>query len=74
MSEFCKRLREIRLEKGLKQREMADRLAITLRAYQYYEEGKHIPDLYGLLALADILEVSLDYLTGRSERQERKGL
>lgn len=70
MSEFSKRLREIRRKKGFKQREMADRLGITLRAYQYYEEGKHVPDLDGLVALADVLEVSLDYLAGRVDWQE----
>lgn len=70
MNEFSKRLREIRKKKGFKQREMADRLGITLRAYQYYEEGKHVPDLDGLVALADVLEVSLDYLAGRVDWQE----
>lgn len=70
LSEFSKRLREIRRKKGFKQREMADRLGITLRAYQYYEEGKHVPDLDGLVALADVLEVSLDYLAGRVDWQE----
>lgn len=70
MNEFSKRLREIRRKKGFKQREMAGRLGITLRAYQYYEEGKHVPDLDGLVALADVLEVSLDYLAGRVDWQE----
>lgn len=70
LNEFSKRLREIRRKKGFKQREMADRLGITLRAYQYYEEGKHVPDLDGLVALADVLEVSLDYLAGRVDWQE----
>lgn len=69
LSEFSKRLREIRRKKGFKQREMADRLGITLRAYQYYEEGKHVPDLDGLVALADVLEVSLDYLAGRINQE-----
>ena len=74
METFAKRLKGLRKEKKRTQAQMADYLQCSLRAYQYYEEGKHIPDLYGLLALADILEVSLDYLTGRSERQEREGL
>ena len=74
MDIFAKRLRVLRKEKKWTQTQMAEYLQCSLRAYQYYEEGKHIPDLYGLLALADILEVSLDYLTGRSERQEREGL
>ena len=69
MSEFCKRLREIRLEKGLKQREMADRLAITLRAYQYYESATHYPEIPDLLKLADFFEVSTDYLLGRSQER-----
>lgn len=66
MAEFCVRLKELRLRKGLSQREMAERLGITLRAYQYYEQGNRFPDFHGLIAIADELESSLDYLVGRT--------
>ena len=67
MEVFSVRLREMRLKKGFKQKDMADLLGITPRAYQYYEEGKRYPDFRGLLLLAEHLNVSIDYLVGRTD-------
>ena len=67
MEVFSVRLREMRLKKGFRQKDMADLLGITPRAYQYYEEGKRNPDFRGLLLLAEHLNVSIDYLVGRTD-------
>lgn len=67
MPEFYMRLKECRLKKGLSQKDMAERLGITIRAYQYYEQGKRFPDFQGLLTIADVLESSIDYLVGRTD-------
>ncbi|MCG4528191.1 helix-turn-helix domain-containing protein [Intestinimonas massiliensis] len=67
MEVFSVRLREMRLKKGFRQKDMADLLGITPRAYQYYEEGKRYPDFRGLLLLAEHLNVSIDYLVGRTD-------
>ena len=48
----------------------AVRLGVRLRTYQYYEsdtEQSHRPDLETLAALADLYEVSVDYLIGRTD-------
>ncbi len=63
------RLKELRLQKNVTQKAMGELLGITTRAYQYYESGERYPDYEGLLALADYFEVSLDYLTGRSDER-----
>lgn len=42
-----------------------------MRTYQCYEYGERIPDLEGLIAIADFFDVSLDYLVGRSENRVR---
>ena len=67
MEVFSVSLREMRLKKGFRQKDMADLLGITPRAYQYYEEGKRYPDFRGLLLLAEHLNVSIDYLVGRTD-------
>lgn len=67
MEVFIKRLRALRIEKGFKQQELAERLGIGVRTYQYYESGGHRPDFETLFVLADIFDVSLDYLLGRSD-------
>ena len=69
MDLFAFRLQELRKEKKVPQKELAECLGISVRAYHYYEEGKRYPDFQGLLALADFYGVSLDYLVGRTDRR-----
>lgn len=72
MADLSERLRRLRGERGLKQKDIADHFGQSLRAYQYYEAGTRHPEYLHLLALADFFDVSLDYLTGRSETRERQ--
>ncbi|MCI8479090.1 MAG: helix-turn-helix transcriptional regulator [Oscillospiraceae bacterium] len=65
MTPFSKKLREIRIAKGKKQREVAEYLGIHIRSYQMYEEGKNEPSILKLIALADLFNVPLDELVGR---------
>ena len=67
MSEFPSRLKEIRSAHEKKQREVAEHLGIKPRSYQAYEGGTREPSIDMLIALADYFDVSLDYLTGRSD-------
>ena len=71
MPNLSDRLRQLRTERGLTQKQIAELLHQTLWAYQYCESGHHVPEYTNLLALADFFDVSLDYLTGRSETRER---
>lgn len=64
---FNKRLRAIRMQKGLTQQKMANYLNIELRSYQKYEQGKRSPSLNNLVTIADIFDVSLDYLLCRDD-------
>ena len=70
MSNFAERIRELRKERGLKQREMAEICGIKLRGYQCYEYGTGYPEVPGLVFLADYFGVSLDYLMGRKDERE----
>ena len=61
------RLRLLRMEKRMRQVDIAELLGITQAHYQRIEKGKiNIPTLT-LCILADYFEVSTDYLLGRSE-------
>ena len=51
--------------KGLTQKECADMLGISLRAWQTYEQGVSEPKHDLLCKIADIFNVTLDYLLGR---------
>ena len=70
MGKFCERLRGLRKEQGLTQREMAEACSVKPRTYQDYEYDKSYPTVAGLIFLADFFDVSTDYLLGRSERRE----
>ena len=62
---FSNILRSMRLDKGLKQSELATKLCTTQRKISYWENGKTEPDLESLWEIADFFEISLDELVGR---------
>lgn len=64
---FQQRLIELRKAYNYTQREMAEKLGITQPSYIRYENGSSEPDLKKLSLIADIFDVSVDYLVGRSE-------
>lgn len=72
MANFSERLKLLRKERGLKQKDMSDYLSLSARGYQCYEYNEGYPDVPGLIALADFFDVSLDYLVGRSDDRQRR--
>ncbi|MBQ7712607.1 MAG: helix-turn-helix transcriptional regulator [Clostridia bacterium] len=60
-------LKEIREEKNLQQKEIAERLNRTPACISSWETGKTEPSIDDLVKLADLLEVSLDYLLCRTD-------
>ena len=69
---FCKRLREMRMERQMTQQAVADAIGVVLRTYQCYEQGTREPCLKTLVCLANALNVSTDYLLCRDEFLEGK--
>jgi len=74
MEDFAKSLKIIRSERGLNQNQVAALLSVSPRVYNRWERGSALPRLDTLVRLADILHVTLDELTGRSELEERDEL
>ena len=70
---FSKRLKELRLERGQTQKELANAIEVGRTTVSEYESGKIVPKQEGLLKIANHFNVSVDYLTGVSnERATRK--
>lgn len=67
---FGKRLRQLRKEKGLTQAELAKLLSIGESTVSFYESGKRQPDYETLIRLAEVFNVSVDYLLGRTEHKQ----
>lgn len=59
------KIRELRKEKNLTQTDLAKRLNTTTSNVSGWECGKWQPDNDTLIRLAEILDVSVDYLLGR---------
>lgn len=64
---FHTRLKEMRNKRCFTQRELANLLNIALITYQKYEQGVRNPPFDCLIQMADILNVSIDYLMGRDD-------
>lgn len=71
---FGKRLRSARLKRGFTQQSIADKILISLRTYQKYEQGTRFPSYEVLIDLADNLNVSIDWLLGRDDFLESLGV
>lgn len=67
---FKNRFIELRKEKKLSQKAIAENIRIGLRSYQRYEYGERKPDSDVLLAVAEYYNVSVDYLLGRTDNPE----
>ena len=67
MSIFSERIKYLKTSKKLLQKDIAKCIGVSLRAYQYYETDQMEPTLSVLVSLADYFNVSLDYLTGRTD-------
>ena len=65
---LAQRLKQCRKNKGYSQRQVAIYCDITENAYQNYELMLREPKLEILIRIADLYNVSLDYLTGRTEK------
>lgn len=67
LTNFPQKLREERKKRGYTQEEMAKLLAIGQSAYAKWENGRTEPTLDNIIKLANILDVTVDYLLGRSD-------
>ena len=63
--DFSERLRALRTERNLTQKDVYKAVGMSPIGYQRYEYGDREPAYPKLLALADYFNVSLDYLVGR---------
>ena len=64
---LAERLKQCRKDKGLTQWQVAIYSDITENIYQNYESMRREPKLEILLRIAVCLDVSLDYLVGRTD-------
>lgn len=69
MKDFGMRLQELRKQRGMTQKMLAERINKSLSAVSSYETNAQMPPLDVLISIASVLNVSLDCLAGL-ERKE----
>lgn len=63
---FSERISMLRRSRGMTQKQVAELLSIDRSTYAYYESDKTRPDYGTLIHIADLFDVSLDFLLGRN--------
>ncbi len=64
MVEFGMRLRQLRKERNLTQKQLADLIGVKNSVISFYEVGERTPSLEAVVKLARVLRVSTDALLG----------
>ncbi len=71
MKIYAERIKNLRKERGLSQDQLAAMLGVSRSAVGMYETGKREPDFEICEAIADIFNVDMDYLIGRSSIERK---
>ncbi len=61
------KLKQLRIERNLTQKQVAEFLGLTVKGYNFYELNLREPSLASLKKLCQFFDVSADYLIGLSE-------
>ena len=64
------RIRNLRIDRGLTQKQVAEYLNIKQNTYSQYEIGVLNYPLEAVMKLADLYGVSVDYLVGRTDEKD----
>ena len=64
------RLKELRVENGVTQKQVADFIGCSSLVYSRYEREVREPDIDTLCKLADYFNVTVDYIVCRTDKKE----
>lgn len=62
---FNNRIKELREERGLSQRELANKTGIKQANISRWEAGLVVPNIIDIWTLAEFFDCSIDYLVGK---------
>ena len=61
-------IKTLRKKNRMTQEQMAKKLYLKRQTLSNYEIGKRVPDIYELVKIADLFDISLDELVGHSRK------
>ena len=62
------RIRDLREDADLTQKQVGEAINVPQRTYAYYESGQRMVPPQVLCAMADFYNVSVDYILGRTDK------
>ena len=65
------RIKELRAEKKVSQKELSDQLFVSPQAISKWERNEATPNPEAIAKMAEIFDVSADYLLGRTDQKEK---
>lgn len=68
--EYCKRLRDLRIDNDLRQEDVAKILKTSKQTYGRYENGTRKLSIEDLKTLCEFYNVSADYIIGITDKQK----
>ncbi len=71
---FCARLKEIRTQRKMTQQDIAEKTGIPSTSISHIEAGSRKPSLENFYKLVVVLNVSSDYLLGRTDQYSDLGI
>lgn len=69
---FGRRMRELRMQRGLTQKEAAAQIGVSVQALSKWEHGSCLPDVYHLMLLTKVLHASADALLADEDTQRER--
>ena len=60
-------IKRLRKDRSMTQEQLAEAMGVTVGAVYKWENGLSMPEIRLVVELADLFEISVDYLLGRTE-------
>ena len=70
--EIEKKLRDVRMQAGLTQEQVAEKIMVSRQTVSNWENGKSLPDIVSIMSLSDLYQISIDELLKGDKRMKEK--
>ena len=70
--EIEKKLKDVRMQAGLTQEQVAEKIMVSRQTVSNWENGKSLPDIVSIMRLSDLYQISIDELLKGDKRMKEK--